>query len=184
MTLDEEIETLRRRLKHLAGKAERGLSRRYALRFAPGERPSLYRRLRRALGDILRRLGLRPTPPLEPWLPGLQHVVRSEEVRPLIIWALDTDRETLRAACRGFETLQAALPGWALVLVTDVADFAFFSRLGWLVEYVPALSAPAGRYAERKQRYLAWRYRDAPALPVAVGLRDGVHVEELKLDGF
>ena len=117
-------------------------------------------------------------------MPGLQHVVRCEEPKPLLIWALDTDRETLRAACRGFETLQAALPGWALVLVTDVADFAFFSRLGWLVEYVPVLSAPAGRYAERKLRYLAWRYRDAPALPVSAGLREGVHVEELKLDGF
>ena len=184
MTLGEEIETLRRRLKQLARKPERRLSRRYALRFAPGERPSLYRRLRRALGGILRRLGLRPIKPLEPWLPGLQHVVRNEEVRPLVIWAVDTDRETLRSACRGFESLQAVLPGWAYVLVTDIADFAFFSRLGWLVEYVPALSAPAGRYAERKLRYLAWRYREAPALPVSAGLIEGVRVEELKLDGF
>jgi hypothetical protein len=64
------------------------------------------------------------------------------------------------------------LPGFVPVLVTNVADFAFFSRLGWLVEYVPALSAPAGGYAERKQRHLAWRYRDAPALPVSAGLTD------------
>ena len=141
-------------------------------------------RLRSVLGRILRLLGLRPTRPLEPWMPGLQHVVRREEPKPLLIWALDTDRETLRAACRGFETLQSAMPGWVPVLVTDVADFAFFSRLGWLVEYVPALSAPAGRYAERKLQYLAWRYRDAPALPVSAGLSEGVHVEELKLDGF
>jgi len=184
MTLDEDIETLRRHLQKLARKAERSLSRRYALQFAPGETPTLYLRLRRALGRILRRFGLRPAQPPEPWLPGLKHVVHSEEARPLVIWALDADRETLRAACRGFEKLQAALPGWAPVLVTDVADFAFFSRLGWLVEYVPALSAPAGRYAERKLRYLAWRYRDAPALPVSAGLREGVRVEELKIDGF
>lgn len=184
MTLDEEIAALRRHLKELARNPERGLSRRYALRFGPGERPGLYRRLRRALGDVLRRVGLRRGQPPEPWLPGLQHVVRNEEARPLLIWALDTDPDTVRTACAGFESLQAGLPGWAPVLVTDVADFGFFSRLGWLVEYVPALSAPAGRYAGRKQRYLAWRYRDAPALPVSAGLREGVRVEDLKLGAF
>ena len=165
-----EIEGLRRHLEQMAGEAETGLTRRYALRFLPGERPSLYRRFRMAVGRILRHLGLRATQPLEPWLPGLRHAERSDEARPFVIWALDTDRETLRAACRGFEKLHAALPGWAPVLVTDIADFAFFSRLGWLVEYVPALSAPAGSYAGRKRRYLAWRYRDAPALPVSAGL--------------
>jgi hypothetical protein len=65
------------------------------------------------------------------------------------------------------------------VLVTDVADFAFFSRLGWLVEYVPALSTPADDYGERKRRYLAWRYRDAPALPVSAGLAEFAQVQEL-----
>jgi hypothetical protein len=99
-----------------------------------------------------------------------------------VIWALDTDRETLRAACRGFETLHQALPDFTPVLVTNVADFAFFSRLGWLVEYVPTLSPPAGGYAERKRRYLAWRYRDAAALPVSAGLKEGVQVQELLLD--
>jgi hypothetical protein len=152
------------------------------LRPLPWERPSLYRRSRKALGRALRRLGLRRPPPLEPWLPGLKHVARSEEARALVIWALDTDRDTLRKACRGFAALEADLPGWAPVLVTDVADFAFFSRLGWLVEYVPALSAPGGRYAARKRRYLAWRYRDAPALPLSVGLVEGVRREELLID--
>lgn len=172
MTLRGEIGALRRHLAELAGQADTGLARRYALRPLPGERPSLYRRLRRALGRLLRRVGLRPTQPLEPWLPGLKHVEGSEMARPFLIWALGTDRETLRAACPGFQTLGSALPGWAPVLVTDVADFAFFSRLGWLVEYVPALSDPAGGYADRKRRYLAWRYRDAPALPVSAGLTD------------
>jgi hypothetical protein len=165
-----ESESLRQQLARLAAEADTDLARRYALRFLPGERPSLYRRLRMAAGRTLRRLGLRPTQPLEPWLPGLQHAECSDGARPFVIWALDTDRETLRAACRGLETLYPALPGWAPVLVTDIADFAFFSRLGWLVEYVPTLSVPAGRYAERKRRYLAWRYRDAPALPVSAGL--------------
>lgn len=172
MNLGSEIQMLRRRLDELAGEGETSLVRRYALRPPPGERPSLYRRLRRTLGMLLRHLGLRRGQPLEPWLPGLNHAEHSEEAKPFLIWAFDTDRETLRAACRGFETLHTALPGWVPVLVTDVADFAFFSRLGWLVEYVPVLSEPAGRYAQRKRRYLAWRYRDAPALPVSAGLTD------------
>jgi hypothetical protein len=52
------------------------------------------------------------------------------------------------------------------VLVTDVADFAFFSRLGWLVEYLPKLSGEGQAYELRKARFIAKLYRDAPALPV------------------
>jgi hypothetical protein len=130
------------------------------------------------VGKVLRKLGFL----VEPWLPGLRHYAAGEGARPYVIWAVGTDRETLRIACRGFEKLQTALPGWVPVLITDVADFAFYARLGWLVEYVPDLSQPAQAYAERKKRYLAWRYRDAPALPVAAGLADGVQVRELLLD--
>ena len=70
---------------------------------------------------------------------------------------MDIDRDRLRGACKRIRELQHGSPGWAPVLVTDVADFAFFSRLNWLVEYVPTLSAPADGYFERKLRYLAWR---------------------------
>jgi hypothetical protein len=87
-----------------------------------------------------------------------------------VIWAFGMDRDTLRAACRGLETLTSTLPGFVPILITDVRDFAFFSRLGWLVEYVPTLSAPASAYAERKRRYLAWRYRDVPAVHASAGL--------------
>lgn len=177
-----EIEGLRQHLEELASEAEPDLIRRYALRLPPDERTRLYRRFRRGLGLFLRRLGLRPTQPLEPWHPGLKYVARSEEARTFLIWALGADRKTLRAACRGFQSLHAASPDWAPVLVTDVADFAFYSRLGWLVEYVPELSAPAGGYAARKQRYLAWRYRDARAVPVSAGLQEGVRTEDLLLD--
>ena len=168
----------------MAGQADRRLRKRYALRFGPGENPGPYRRVRRAAGDMLRAFGLRHVRPHQPWLPGLQHVVRNEEGMPLIVWAMNVDRETLRSACEGFMHLQARLPDRAFVLVTDVADFAFFSRLGWLVEFIPALSAPGDRYAMRKMRYLAWRYRDAPALPVSAGFRPNIDLEELNLDGF
>ena len=182
MSLRAEIEALRDQLDRLARQGEAGLTRRYALWHPPGQRRTAYRRFRRALGRLLRWLHLRPTQPLEPWLPGLKHADHSHEARALVIWALDTDREQLREACRGFERLLSSLPGWTPVLITDVADFAFYSRLGWLVEYVPKLSGPADSYRERKRKYLAWRYHDAPSLPISVGLQQAVLTEDLLID--
>ena len=182
MSLRADIETLRRELERLAGGADPSLLRRYALWHPPGQRRTLYRRCRKAFGRLLRRLRLRPTQPLQPWLVALKHAEYDDDARTLLIWAVGADREQLRESCRGLERLLRSLPGWAPVLVTDVADFAFFSRLGWLVEYVPALSDPAGNYRGRKQRYLAWRYRDARALPVSAGLHQGVRKEDLLID--
>jgi hypothetical protein len=170
MSLQIEIESLRQQLAQLAREADVELAQRYALRPVQSERLSLYRRLRRSVGRILRELGLRRAPPPEPWLPGLNHVEYGNDAGPVVIWAFGMDRDTLRAACRGLETLNGTIPRFVPILVTDVPDFAFFSRLGWLVEYVPTLAPPAGDYAERKRRYLAWRYRDAPALPASAGL--------------
>jgi len=168
MSPHPEIESLRRQLQAMARRADTSLARRYALRHPPPRPLSLYRRMRRLVGRILRRLGFR----IEPWSPGLRHCNYREDAAPLLIWAIGTDRDTLRSACLGFAKQLADRPGHIPVLVTDVADFAFFSRLGWLVEYVPSLAAPADGYAERKLRYLAWRYRDALALPVAAGLTE------------
>jgi hypothetical protein len=182
MSLRAETESLRRSLQQLAAEFETGLNERYALRFMPSEGLSLYRRLRAYAGRLLRWLGVMRPVPLEPWLAGISHVEGSDDARPFVIWAMDTDRDTLRTACRGFETLNATLPDWVPVLITDVADFAFYSRLGWLVEYVPQMSGLAGGYAERKRRYLAWRYRDAPALPLSVGLTENVPIGELLSD--
>ena len=181
MSVSADVAQLREDLRRSFGRAEARLSRRYG-RLPPVVRPSPWRRFRRALGAILRRVGLRSASPPEPWEPRLKHVEGSNGATPLVIWAVGMDRETLRDACRGFVELQPSLPGYAPVLVTDVADFAFFSRLGWLVEYVPSLNAPASGYGERKRRYLAWRYRDAPALPAAMGLLTRIPIEELRLD--
>lgn len=171
-----ETRALRNDLAQLARIADvRRLARRYALREPPHASANFYRRLRRFVGRIVRRFGFR----VEPWSPGLNHFERSNAARPFLIWALDVDRDTLREACSGFETQLTELTDWVPVLVTDVTDFAFFSRLGWLVEYVPALSAPAGDYAERKKQYLAWRYRSAPALPVSAGLSADARLQEL-----
>lgn len=182
MSFREDRETLRRQVAQWAGEADADLAQRYALRLVQWETLSVYRRLRRTVGQRLRELGLRGAPPLEPWLPELNHVAYSDGARPLVIWALGLDRDTLRTACRGFEKLKVTAPDFAPILVTDVPDFASFSRTGWLVEYVPSLSAPAGTYAERKRRYLAWRYRDAPAVPASAGLREDWGIEELLFD--
>lgn len=181
MTFSPERRKFHQQLEQLACGADPGLLARYAFRYLPPERPGLYRRARMAVGRVLRNLGLRTSGPLEPWLPGLKHFPRNDDALPVVIWAIGAERDALREACRHFATLQATLPRWVPVLVTDVTDFAFFSRLGWLVEYVPKLASSVHGYAERKQQYLAWRYRDARALPVSA-LNADAHIEEWLFD--
>lgn len=182
MNLEREISRLRARVSELAADADAALPSRYELRFPPPENMSLYTRLRRLAGRLLRQWGLRRTRPPEPWLVTLRHVPGDESAKPLLIWAVGADAQTLRRACRALSDLTAAMPAYAPVLVTDVADFAFFSRLGWLVEYVPALSSPGQEYSRKKQAYIAWRYRDAPAVPYSAGLLPGLSVEDLQVD--
>jgi hypothetical protein len=171
MSLRLETDSLRSHLNELACSREddAALSARYTLRRSP--RPvGLYWQLRWLAGQLLRSLKemriLRP----DPWPPGLRQAATSHEAKPLLIWALGTDRDTLREACTGFLNLQELIAGYAPVLVTDVADFSFFSRLGWLVEYLPRLIGDGEAYEHRKLRFLARLYRDAPVLPVRAGL--------------
>lgn len=182
VTLREDVQSLRRHVKELPGRSESIHVNRYSLRFPPAERLSVYRRLRALIGRFLRAVGLRPQPAVEPWIAALKHAQSNDTARTVLIWALDTDRDTLRRACRKLVPLFAEESDLAPVLVTNVADFAQFSRLGWLVEFVPALSSPAERYAERKLRYVAWRYRDALILPITAGLQDASRIEDLPLD--
>jgi hypothetical protein len=183
-----KVDSLRRRLKQLANEFDTGISQRYDLQFISPEELKLGRRLRRATGRLLRRIGLmrplppRPPPPLEPWLTELSYIDYGNSAKPLLIWAMDIDRDELRSACDRIREMQAGSPGWAPVLITDVADFAFFSRLNWLVEYVPSLSAPADGYCGRKLRYLAWRYRDVPALPVTADIKEDMLLEDLLVE--
>ena len=185
MSQRAKVESLRQHLNQLAEDFETGLSERYALQFWTPEKPNLYRSLRKKVGRLLRWLGLMrrpPAPPPAPWLTELKHVDYGSAARPLLIWAMDIERDELRGACDRIKKLQIRSPGWAPVLVTDVADFAFFSRLNWLVEYVPSLSAPADKYSGRKLRYLAWRYREVPALPITVDIREDMLLEDLLVD--
>jgi hypothetical protein len=188
MTRLADADSLRRRLDQLANEFDTGLSRRYDLQFISPEELKLSRRLRRATGRLLRRLGLmrplpaRPPQPLEPWLTDLRYIDYGDTSKPLLIWAMDIDRDELRSACDRIRELQTRSPGWAPVLVTDVADFAFFSRLNWLVEYVPSLSSPADEYFERKLRYLAWRYRSLPIIRINAEIEADMLLEDLLVD--
>jgi hypothetical protein len=131
---------------------------------------SLGDRLFRLARNAIARLGLvRPHVTRYLWLPALKHVQSNGDRRTLLIWALGVGREELRLACEDFARHLDDTSGLVPVLVTDVADFAHYSRLKWLVEYVPELSGAGPSYRERKQRYLAWRYRDALAVPVSAG---------------
>ncbi len=119
---------------------------------------------------ILARLGLVP-PHLTKysWLPTLKHTQPKGDSTVLLIWAVGIGQDDLRKACEGFLERTGAESCTVPVLVTDCADFAYFSRLQWLVEYVPALSGEGPSYCARKQHYLAWRYRDALVVPASAG---------------
>lgn len=168
MDLATEIASLRKHLDQLSRDFDRDLTTRFALRRPPIPR-GIYWKMRWLAGRLLyflERIGIIRR---GKWPAALKRATKPNNARPLLIWAIGTDRETLREACQGFRVLDT-LPEFAPVLVTDTADFTFYSRLGWMVEYVPAIAGEGEPYDQRKVKYLAWLYRDAPALPARAGL--------------
>jgi hypothetical protein len=142
--------------------------------------PGIYWRARWLVGKLLRWLESMRLKEPDPWPVRLRQITGDANAKPLLIWAIGTDRDTLRDACRGFLKLHHSLSSFAPVLITDAADFAFFSRLGWLVEYVPSLSGEGCPYENRKARFLARLYHGAPALPVEAGLEVETAAEEIR----
>jgi hypothetical protein len=159
----DDIKRLRQYLDHLADDDDEELARYELTR--PPKPPGLYWQVRWLGGRMLRWLEAMGLKKPDPWPVALKQGSESYRAKPLLIWAVGTDRDTLREACLRFPELREALPGLAPVLVTDVADFAFFSRVGCLVEYLPEITGEGQRYEERKLRFLARLYRGAPALP-------------------
>jgi hypothetical protein len=182
-SLQDEIKSLERYLRELAAHADDEFSARYLIKRSP--RPKgLYWQLRGAAGTVLRWFQARwPWRP-DPWPVSLRQNSTSPKSSPLLIWAVGTDRETLREACTKLQEQWDAFPGYAPVLVTDMADFAFFSRLGWLVEYLPRLAGTGEPYEERKLKYLARLYCGAPVLPISAGLRANHESDLRKLLAF
>lgn len=178
MDVEDEVRRLRQHLESVAAKPDEDLAR-YQLRWPPMP-PGLYWRMRWLIGCLLRCLEWMKLKKPDPWPVSLRHSPAGARARPYLIWAVGSDKETLRSACSGFVELGATLPGFVPVLVTDIPDFVFFSRLGWLVEYVPELEGAGTPYAARKARLIARLYGDAPAVPIGVGLQAREHADEIR----
>jgi hypothetical protein len=163
MGIKEDTEALRQHLEELADYNDDELARYELMR--PTKPPGLYWQLRWLAGRTLRWLESKGLKQPDRWPVSLKHHAAAK-AKPLLIWAVGTDREELRFACRRLAEMRVDMAGFVPVLVTDVADFAFFSRLGWLVEYLPTLSGEGQAYELRKARFIARLYRDAPALSV------------------
>jgi hypothetical protein len=178
MDVENEVRQLRQQLESVAACSEEDLSR-YELRWPPMP-PGLYWRIRWLVGCLLRGLEWMKLKTADGWPVSLRHSPAGARATPYLIWALGTDQETLRSACSGFVELGARLPGFVPVLVTDVPDFAFFSRLGWMVEYVPELQGAGTSYATSKVGFIARLYHDAPVVPVSIGLQAREHAGEIQ----
>lgn len=166
LTLINETAALRAELEKLLARDDRNARFRYSL-----PPTSLIERLFLKLGGFLQRLGLsRGYTPGYLWRSSLKHAQQNEGGGTLLIWGVGAAGDIIRPACQGVVRHLEATPGYFPVLVTEIADFAYYSRLGWLIEYVPNLSGAGESYHERKLAYLAWRYRDALALPLSAGL--------------
>jgi hypothetical protein len=118
---------------------------------------------------MVRWLNSKGLPGRDPWPASLKHSSINAKARPFVIWALGSNITTLRESCDSLSAALADIPGYAPILITDTADFAYYSRLGWLVEYLPDLSGEGKAFQSRKKQLLARLYRDAPALPLQVG---------------
>jgi hypothetical protein len=178
MNLDNELGTLRRHLDDLASTPDESLVERYELK-PPPLPPGLYWQGRLLLAKTLHLLKLAGILPHHPWPVAMKHAAGSVRSKPLLLWAIGAERDLLRRAC---VALQEAghLRGFVPVVITDVADFAFFTRIGWLVEYVPSLSGEGILYENRKARFLARLYRDAPALSPEAAVEMPARKEEIQ----
>lgn len=176
--LQDDIRQLRRHLDGLAA-CKDDLTR-YELRLPPMP-PGWYWQARWLVGMLLRLLESVRLKKPDPWPARLRQGSGNVKAQPLLIWAIGADHDALRDACRGFQKLHHSLPEFAPVLITDVADFAFFSRLGWLVEYLPRIPGEGGPYEKRKATLLARLYQGAPVIPVAAGLMAETAREDILL---
>ena len=165
--------TLRDCLRSWAGQLEWALHVRYEL--LPQKRPPELRKyIAQKIARLMRVWGLsRSYYQNRQWLPGLKHGAAEGNII-LLIWSDIADMESSRAACAAFRCFLSTHPQYVPVLVTSLADFAFYSRLGWLVEYLPQIPGEGPNYTERKRCYLAWRYRHAEAVPLSIGLGDKI----------
>lgn len=100
------------------------------------------------------------------WSPKLKHVPVEEGAKVVIFLAVGAyDKQDLRLELAAQLERFKSQGGGLGVLVTNVPDFSFYSRLGWLVEFLPTLPGDREAYLQQKLCYLAWRYRGADVVP-------------------
>ena len=183
MTLQEETQALRERLRQWATAPQWKLLVRYEL-LPRHTSPVWHKRLSQQTGRLLRVMGLsRGRYRNQAWQSGLKHVETMLESKTLLVWSDVSATEMQREACGGLQRLLAEFSDLSPVLVTELADFSFYSRLGWLVEYLPDIPGDGPSYSERKKRYLAWRYRDAVAVPLSAGVASSGEFKTLIMRG-
>ncbi len=171
MDITQKTQQLRAQLRAWANDPDWDLMVRYEL-LPQKPPPQWHHRLSQRVGRLFRVMRLdRTRYRNQGWHAGLKHASFQPEAKPLLFWSEGTGQKEVRAACTGAQSLLQSHPEWLPVLVTDVADFTFYSRLQWLVEYLPHLGQDSDYYSQ-KRRYLAWRYRNALALPLVAGLVD------------
>lgn len=181
MNLTNQTRQLRAQLRAWADAPDWALMVHYEL--LPQKLPAQWRkRVVQRVGRLFRVLGLDRSRYLHHvWQVGLKHSSLRPEAKPLLFWSEGMGREEARDACMGAKVLLQGHPGFVPVLVTDAADFAFYSRLHWLVEYLPRLGEDTAYY-DRKRRYLAWRYRNAVVLPLTAGNATSLEFYELLIN--
>jgi len=174
----QEIRALQERLDGYRRAEDPGLAP-YRMSLPPVP-PGLYWKMRWLAGWTLRLLETLGLKSADPWPVRLKDNAVTGQDIPVMIWAVGAVRTTLRAACEGFGRIFEAEPQFVPILVTDVVDFAFFSRLGWLVEFVPPLTGQSEAYPDRKTGYIAMLYSDLPVVPYRLGLQASISPSALR----
>jgi hypothetical protein len=167
--LEADFRALRRELQELAGTADDDLDRYWIA--SPSAPPGIYWKARWFVGWMSRRLEALGVWRPDPWPVRLRQDDGPVRATPLLVWAVGLDPSSLRKSCEKLCQVNDLVADYAPVLVTDVADFSYYSRLGWLIEYLPGLAGEGEAYQSRKARFLARLYRGAPALPADAILR-------------
>lgn len=127
-----------------------------------------FRAIIQKIGRLLRLVGLdRSHYCNRKWTASLKHNNQVNFCKTILIHAQGYNIEQCRIHCNLMRDLLKSFPGYVPVLLTDTSDFTFFSRLGWLIEYLPDLQIQGSSYLQRKLQHLAWLYRDASIVPLS-----------------
>lgn len=101
------------------------------------------------------------------WTPALKHS-NFQNGQTLYITCDLQSKEESRIACTKIKHWLTGIH-FVPVLETGISDFSFYSRLGFLIEYLPNLDGNMV-YITQKKHYLRWRYRGAKYIPLSSGL--------------